>query len=191
MVRLMKSQGLIGVCLTAAALALPLTYSAPSADAATPLVTCDGQQMSSISPGLTDTVRAQSGTAAFTEGADADLLGLFGSFTCQSADPTITGATMTQQFHTMASCNQSSEQASFTGTIDWDNGKTSTLTDGTFELTNRDNGDAVLTLTAHISAGEFADHTLTAEVNSDTADPAACATTGITATAGEDAMIIS
>jgi hypothetical protein len=174
-------------------LALSAMWSAAPAEAAAPAapaVTCNGHQSSSISPGITDTPAAQSGTVTFTEGADDGLSGLLGFSTCESADGTITGATMTQDFKTVAACNQTSEQTSFTGLIDWDNGQTSTLTNGSFEFSNRDNGDTVITLTADISAGEFNGMTLTGEINADTTDPAACENRGITSDAGTNAIII-
>jgi hypothetical protein len=164
-------------------------WSATAAHAAVPSVTCDGSQSVVITPGVTDALAQQTGNASAALGLYDSLLGLGGE-DCQSTDGTVTGGTFNYTFQQTVSCTETSNAAgAFTGTIDWDNGKNSTVS-GTFGVDDKVHGDGLLQGTGKISSGEFQGETLTLQTDGITSDPDACERDGVKSMSGSVDIVI-
>jgi hypothetical protein len=179
----------VGFGSLAASLALVAPWSATAAYANVPSVTCDGSQSVAITPGVTDALARQTGNTTAQLGVYDSFLGLGGQ-DCQSTDGSLTGGTFNYTFQQTVSCTEVSNTAgTFTGTIDWDNGKNSAVS-GTFSLNDNVHGDGLLQGAGTISSGEFQGESLTLQTDGITSDPDACERDGVKSMSGSVDVVI-
>jgi hypothetical protein len=184
-----RARTAVGFGSLAACLAFAAPWSATEAHANVPSVTCDGSQSVVITPGVTDALAPQTGSTTAQLGVYDSLLGLGGQ-DCQSTDGALTGGTFTYTFQQTVSCTEVSGTAgTFTGTINWDNGRNSAVS-GTFNLADNIHGDGLLQGSGKISTGEFQGETLTLQTNGVTMQPDACERDGVKSMSGSVDVVI-
>ncbi|UUN25267.1 hypothetical protein [Streptomyces sp. FIT100] len=186
-----------------------LIAAAPTSQADTvhPLVTCIGHHTVDFTEGLKDATEVHHVTGVSHYGVDDTegtlnrttgcKPGMNGAIQVPGAI-TYPGATVTVNVTETASCTQpSSSSTSWTGTIKWRNAlgaivATSTLSNGTFPINDKEHGDGIVKAMADVTAGPGVNGTYVfhGDVNATTPNACSGGTTGIKHETGTDSFSI-
>jgi hypothetical protein len=169
--------------------------SAAGAAAFTPELQCEGTHSVALSPALTDSPVDLQFKDEFIEGFTVDSLDspdCIGPGAASITDGVFTGGVIkVDGSKPDATCTDSTANATWTGSVTWTNGKTSTLSGGVEGIAVDEHGDATAEATAQITAGEFDGEQFRVLMQDETGAPGTCESSGVSALSGEDTVEIA
>lgn len=140
---------------------------------------CTGNEVTTFSPALTNTVQPYTFASTLTLGTAASPVG-----TCLVIGAPITGGTEFHQRTFTTSCDSLLHPTPVTETLTWNTGATSTI-DFTTSENNSVEGETVITRIGRVTDGFGQGNSAVETVTEETVDVTACFTTGLTSLSGQ------